>query len=459
MASGKKPLDNFIAERLIKKMYKQVLQKVILPISELVTGISLSKELRKLRVITSKTEEELKEIQLQKLNKLLQFSVKNATYYKELGITLDEKNPIQSLKKFPILTKPLLKENSDKLLTEDKETLIKYNSSGSTGKQTTVYWNKSEQTIHRATQLLWWEWAGYSIGDNLVQTGMSSPRPFLKRCKDIFFRTKYILAFAHEEQELETLFKNLDKDKKYILAGYASSLYVLASFAKKKNIQIPFRAVISWGDKLFDHYRTTIKEVFGSKTYETYASTEGFMIAAQKDLDYMYIMSSNVYLEIVDDNGNEVEDGELGHVIVTNLNGTAMPLIRYKLGDLAIKLPKDKYPTHRDMKFPILQKVVGRDTDLVKTPTGKYMVVHSFTGIFEHILEIDQFCVIQNELTGVVIEYIPKETSVDESILEKAKQQILEHLHESFEITFKQVSEIKSTPSGKPQVIISNLKK
>ena len=68
------------------------------------------------------------------------------------------------------------------------------------------------------------------------------------------------------------------------------------------------------------------------------------MIAAQLDLEYMYIMTTSVFVEILDDDGFEVENGKMGNVVVTCLNAFAMPLIRYKVGDLAIKLPESEYP-------------------------------------------------------------------------------------------------------------------
>jgi phenylacetate-CoA ligase len=191
--------------------------------------------------------------------------------------------------------------------------------------------------------------------------------------------------------------------------------------------------------------------------HETYGSAEGLMMAAQKDLEQMYIMTPNVVVEILDDNGNEVKDGEMGHVVVTNLNAFAMPLIRYRIGDLAIKLPGENYPLKRELNLPILQKVIGRDTDLIKTQSGKYMVVHSFTGIFEHVPEIEQFCIIQNVLAGITIQYIPAVTfTVDCLVI--IKEKILENLKENLEIKFQKVEQIQPSRSGKPQIIISNLK-
>ncbi len=153
-------------------------------------------------------------------------------------------------------------------------------------------------------------------------------------------------------------------------------------------------------------------------------------------------MSPNVYLEILDDDGNEVPDGQMGHVVVTSLVAKGMPLIRYKIGDLAIKLPKSEYPEKREVALPLLKKVIGRDTDLVKTRSGKYMVVHTFTGIFEHYPEIEQFCVIQEDLNGMRIQYIPR-PEFQPDILEKITSKIQSYLNEpAFQIRFERVNDI-----------------
>jgi phenylacetate-CoA ligase len=133
-----------------------------------------------------------------------------------------------------------------------------------------------------------------------------------------------------------------------------------------------------------------------------------------------------------------------------------MPLIRYRIGDLAIKMPAEAYPKNRLLSLPILEKVIGRDTDIVKTRSGKYMVVHSFTGIFEHIPQIRQFCVIQENLDGIVINFI-KGDGFTEDCLEMIRNKIINNLGELFEVKFRSVDFIAPTKSGKPQLIISKL--
>lgn len=436
------------------KLYAFFLENVLLRIFGIIFSDPFVLELKKLRNIIRKPEVDLLNLQKSKLDIILSYAVNNVDFYKKLNLDHDE---ISNIKSYPIIDKKILRENKSLLLSNlvPKSNLIKHVSSGSSGIQSEVYWTKKEQAIHRATQILWWEWAGYKIGQPILQTGITPNRTLIKKIKDLLFRTKYVQAFAHSQADLLNSL-NWAKNKNAFFAGYASSLFVFSKFSKLNNIDIKFSGAVSWGDKLFKHYKQSINSEFKVNVKETYASAEGLMIAAQLDLECMYIMSPNVYIEILDDYGNEVSDGEMGNVIVTSLNAFAMPLIRYKIGDLAVKLPKSEYPSNYKLNLPLLKRVIGRDTDIIKTASGKYLVVHSFTGIFEHYKEIIQFCVIQDNLKSIKIKIIISK-EFNENILKSIKNDLNKYLQGELNIDFQIVNKIASTPSGKPQIIISNL--
>lgn len=439
------------------RLYTYLLEKIILPLGSIISGNSFSTYLSYLRRCDNMSAFELEAVQKEKLDKLLKYVLTDCEYYKSYGIK-EKEDPYLTIKEFPILTKNLLRENESRLLTRPVSKLIRCSSSGSSGLRTSIYLTKKELGIPQATQLHWWNWAGYHSGEKLLQTGITPSRGFVKKIKDICFNTIYVPAFSLTEQQVVEILKSVKRGN-YTLAGYASSLYVFACAAREQKIHVTFKRALSWGDKLFEHYRKEIRDVFNCEVYDTYGCSEGMLMAAQKDLPYMYIMTPNVYIEIVDDEGNEVPDGTMGHVLVTNLNGYAMPLIRYKLGDLAVKLPLEKYPDKRKLNYPLLERVIGRDTDLVKTKSGKIMIVHTFTGIFEFYRSIKQFRVIQTEMEGIDIEYIPSETFADAELM-KIANDIYERTGESrdsFYINFKRVDYIPPTSSGKPQIIKSLL--
>ena len=80
-----------------------------------------------------------------------------------------------------------------------------------------------------------------------------------------------------------------------------------------------------------------------------------------------------------------------------------------------------------------------------------------FTGIFEFYSEIRQFRVIQNDIESIEIEYIPTAEFSNET-LDKLKKDMGKYLgEEELSVSFHAVDEIPATPSGKPQIIESNL--
>jgi phenylacetate-CoA ligase len=289
---------------------------------------------------------------------------------------------------------------------------------------------------------------------------MTLNRGLVKSFKDILFRTTYTQAFNLNKAEIQMNLLNFRKKNSNIyFGGYASGLYEYARLGQEMGINdVKFESVISWGDKMFNHYRKTIESQFKTKVFDTYGCTEGLMIAGQCHFGKYHILSPHIFLELLDENGNEVNVGEIGNVVVTRLDAFAMPLIRYRLGDLAIREAED-VKCECGKPFPILRLIVGRDTDLVRTPSGKNLIVHFFTGIMEHRTEIIQFQIVQEKADQFVLEYIPEREvlKLEDSLLE-IHAEMEQKAGEKLNIVFKKVNQILPTPSGKPQIISTTLK-
>ncbi len=438
-------------------MYRKFIEHIILPTGDLISGSTVIKQLKQWRSIGKQSEENVQTVSEQKLNQLLSQAVLKVPYYSNFANT-EGLNPVAWLQTFPIMTKHEINTNIHKLTSKPLDQLIKKESSGSSGIHATTYMDRASIDTTRAIQMLWWEWAGWKIGQPILQTGMGKSRGRLKRLKDLVLRTQYSLAFGLSKSDVLSILKSNKRRKNVFLAGYASSLYVLAKTADEEGINdIKFDAAVSWGDKLFPHYKSQIKKAFDCNIKDTYACSEGIMIAAQKDLEYYYIMSPHVYLELLDENWKEVPDGQLGRVVVTRLDTIGMPFIRYYTGDLAVKLPREKYPDKREFNFPLLERIIGRDTDIVKTPKGGQMIVHFFTAIFQLESAFQQFKIVQRKLEGIEIEYIPS-SHFENVAKECVEKRIREELNEPFTIDWIEVEGIAPTRSGKPQIIESFLK-
>jgi len=441
---------------MLSNLYHRALENFALPVGDLVEGGSFLHWLRKYRREQWFSAEQLQNIQNRRLAAMLEHARLHIPFYKNLpklsGV------PAADLAQFPILRKTGINENIDSLTTVPKENLIASRGSGSSGFQGTVYLDKSAQASQRAMQMLWFEWSGYRAGDSILQTGMTVNRGFIKDIKDRLLRTRYIPAFTLDAEHIETVLRQLLKQPRQYLFGYASSLFVLAKTALELNINlIRFKYAVSWGDKLFPHYRKAIREAFGCETLDTYGSTEGAMIGAECVAGSFHLCGNQTYIEVVDDDGQPVEKGEMGKVLATRLDNYAMPLIRYYIGDLVELDAAEQTSCICGRSFPKLRRVVGRDTDIVRTNSGKHLIVHFFTAIFEHLPQIRQFKVVQKNTDEMEIHYIPA-PNFNAETLRNIEAKINEHLQEKFPVRWVKTDFIAPTASGKPQIIQSFLK-
>lgn len=435
-----------------------IAENIFLSLGDTLLGTNFVRELKNWRKLESYNREEITHLQNRRLEELLTHTVKNIPFYKHLETTLSNKEVIDWIKQFPVMKKADIKANLTLLTNTDFSTLVVEKSSGSSGIQGEVYMTRQEQYNAIAAQTFFWEWAGYQLGQPMLQLGMTINRSGIKGLKDKLLRTNYQQAFNINKEEVSKVLLKFNGRQQVFFGGYASGLYSYAMLAEQLGISdVRFKSVISWGDKMFPHYKKKIESQFNTKVFDTYGCTEGFMIAGQCATGNYHILTPHVYLEILDEYGNEVPPGELGYVVVTRLDAYAMPLIRYYLGDLAIK--EDPSKTCACGKpFPILRQVIGRDTDIIRTRSGKSLIVHFFTGIFEHIEAIQQFRVVQDNLDSITIEYIPNSIVFQASILSTLEKIIQNKLEERFTVLFKEVKHIPNTSSGKPQIILSTVR-
>ena len=431
-----------------------LLEKVVLPLGDLILKSNFIKKLNFWRDFDSLSELELINHQEKQLKNQLLYAQKYVSKYKGIKIDLNKKaNEI--IKSFPILTKDDLRSNPKSLQINNNQNVSRIYSSGSTGVSTWVSMNKSDLMSIQSLSIHLWELCGYKIGNPILQTGISPKRSRLKKMKDLFFGVHYISAFTLSKDDLKKICSRLSRNNKYTLVGYPSSLNIIAEYIIENNINLKLKTVIGLGDKLFNHYEKNIEKAFGCKIHETYGSSEGFQIGFQADLNYMYLYTPQVYVELLDDKNNPVKEGEIGNVVVTRLENKHMPLIRYKLGDLAIMLPKEKYPINRKFNFPLIEKVIGRNTDVVILPDNRKLIVHSFTGIFEYIPEIKQFKIIQKNRKSMTVQFIPDDNFTKE-VLKNCKLKLQKIINNNnFKIFFEEVSVIEGKRSGKPQIIES----
>ena len=436
-----------------------ILEKIILPVGDTLTKTSYIKQLINYRKEGAKNKAELKELQKTKLLATLKLAHQKVPYYQNLTIDFSSNNPYQILKQFPIVDKKTIIANLDKFHAENSadQKINTLYSSGSSGVQGKVYLTNLALSKLRAINTFIWEDTGYRIGDATLQLGMTKKRSLIKSIKDLFFRVDYQRAFNLTDDEvLNILKKYSNKSNKVYFVGYASGMYTYAQVAKKHNLNITFKAAISFGDKMFSHYKELIETTFKCKVCETYGSNEGLTVGFVAHDHNYYLLTNYVHVEIVDDDNKPVPNGQMGHAIITGLENNYMPLLRYKIGDL-MELSEEEASDNNSLSFPLIKRVIGRDTDIVKTASGKSLIVHFFTAIMGKRDDIAQFRILQNKQDEIEFEYIPS-PNFNNNSLKEVDDEIRAHVSENeLKINYLKKDSIPASPSGKPQIVVSKI--
>jgi phenylacetate-CoA ligase len=255
----------------------------------------------------------------------------------------------------------------------------------------------------------------------------------------------HIDVFNIDKVKLAKFARRLES-KPTVLIGNPTALLLLAKFVNESQARPKVSLIISMSDQLLSEERNRLTSIFGTNVYDFYGSNEIGSIAAECEEQVgHHVSSENVIVEIVGTNGAAVSRGQIGSVVITDLNNYTMPLIRYKIGDLS-SLLDDECPCGRGL--PLLGPIEGRITDVIVTPDGRFMCLSTFGSRVLHETHVEQFQIHQGsryELTARVV-LGPQWRKVEGEIIRRKIQSIVGDAMK-VRVDFPEVLEMR--PSGK----------
>jgi phenylacetate-CoA ligase len=162
----------------------------------------------------------------------------------------------------------------------------------------------------------------------------------------------------------------MDRDRPEVLAGLPVPVLALAKTGRGRAAP---RAVVLSSDHTTNAIRRELQRLWDCEVYTHYGMTEmglGGGVECQAHNGY-HLRELDLYLEIVDSQtGTPVKAGESGEVVFTTLTRRAMPLIRYRTGDLSRFLSE---PCPCGTVLRTLEKVTGRIEGVGLAGTGLTM--------------------------------------------------------------------------------------
>jgi len=404
--------------------------------------------------------------QLNRINVLLSHAANHVPFYRDLFLDLDMMNKngveLKSLNQFaeiPFLTKTIIKDEGSRLYSDDhiKRGSFMNASGGSTGEPVRILQDQSQLIAEGATFLLPKSWKGVGTYDSEVfiwgseRDTFEGHKPMSTRIKDFLLNRISLNSFNMTGDDIEKYIQILNKHKPKMIRAYADSMYEIAIYARKNNIKVnPQNMIHTSAGSLHDFMREEIESVFGCPVYNHYGCREVGSIASEcTEKDGLHVLVDHNIVEVVDEHSQLCKPGEEGEIVVTNLDNFAMPIIRYKIGDLGVF--KEYNQCACGCTYPRLEKVTGRVTDVFRTSKGRVISPVFFAhlmGVIFKDANIGKFQFIQKSLYKVEVK-IETNSVLSNSFTEELKSKVRLAMGESCNVEIKHVKSISKTPSGK----------
>ena len=344
--------------------------------------------------------DELQNRTFAKLKRIVSWVEKNNEYYsrafQEANVSSSDLRHIDDFSRFPLLEKSALSELAQCCRQMPDEDLR--HTTGSTGTPSCVRACRNAQAASFAARGLCLDWYQEKLG---AGEGRFSLRPSGAHAVKDKVRNLLLNRLVLDTYDLQTstLAESVVKIRKFrpdYLWGYATFLLSMALYLEKENENfqdLDLSVAVTTAEMSSDADRKRMSEVFGCPVADEYGCSEVEIVAFECPAGGKHLIAGNIHLECIPVPGQP----GLGEYVVTDFHNFAMPLIRYRLGDLG-RLSPDTCSCGRS--WPLLDKFQGRSSKQYMTDLeGRKIHMSVFAAFLNHDQEqglpLKQFQLVQ----------------------------------------------------------------
>jgi phenylacetate-CoA ligase len=408
--------------------------------------------------------EEIEELQNRLLEDFIRLAYEQTDYYRELfdglGIEPSGIENQKDLARIPITEKDHIRKNPERFVSKrfKKDRLVRIGTSGTTGKPLTIFCDKDSLRRNYAFVKRVAEWNGVRIRDKratfagrvIVPPGQEKP-PFWRY--DAGENSLLFSSYHLTPTNLPSYYEKLLEFQPKEIRSYPSSLYVVASYMKNHGLKgICPKAITTSAETLLPYQRSVIEKQFDCEIRDQYGGSEMVIFVSQCQKGTYHLHPESGILEIVNSDGEPAPAGEPGEIVCTGFINRAMPLIRYRLGDIGKLAGHSSCPCGRN--FPVIEKIEGRIDDYIKTIDGR--MVGRLDPVFKGAQGILATQIIQTSPKDILLKVVP-----DNDYQEKHGLEVIHELHNrvgtQMDISILLVDSIPKDSNGKFRAVISQI--
>ncbi len=404
--------------------------------------------------------ETLAERRLPRLRQMLARAARTKFYgaaLREAGLS-PKRFELSDLARMPLVDRQVIaKHGIESFLTTSPDGLVNVFTSGSTGTPGRFLRSKIEEADYSAR---WWRvYSAYgcSVWDAQVNVAIvdkpdrGGPITMLRKM-GVLPRVERFASDAPPQQVLERVTATMPP----ILTGYAGAIQALADHVVTTGAKIqPPRAVFCTAMEVTDRCLELAEQAFQAPAVDVYVTNEFGVIAWSCPVrrDLLHVNDDSFVIEVLDPDGNPVPDGTVGELVMTSLGLTSMPLIRYKMGDMAASIG-ERCECGRGLG--LLSRVHGRTAHAIKRPSGALITTPFVTSLFgrAHAHEWVRGFQVREEPGRRLRFLIDLRRTPSESQRTALTVSVESAVGQDFQIAFEVVDRIPPAPSGKQQFVV-----
>ncbi len=370
--------------------------------------------------IEKASKKEINDFQSRELQKLMAYLSKNSKYYKTVfareGINYQDIKTADDLHKIPVTTKDdLQNHNHDFQCVADREIIDYVTTSGTMGEPVTF-----AMTDNDLERLAYNEYISFGCAhtspDDIYQLMLTLDKRFLAGIAYYMGLRKLgagIVRVGPGSPELQ--FDSIKRFNPTALVSVPSFLPRLLDYAEEKGIDLSktsIKKAVCIGEPIrnIDFSLNTlgkrIIDRWDIELYSTYASTEmGTAFTECKMGQGGHHHPELIIVEFLDENNQPVKNGEAGEVCITTLGVEAMPLLRFKTGDICHHYDEACECGRNTIR---LGPVIGRRQQMIKFkgtslyPPAFYEVLNDIEDVKNYIVELRTNTLGTDEVSVVV---------------------------------------------------------
>jgi phenylacetate-CoA ligase len=248
--------------------------------------------------------------------------------------------------------------------------------SGSSGNPLRITDSQLHQIFFHCNTLRFSLWQQRDLFGRIVEirSGRSSDKPLeIKKNPSwgfphaLLYKTGPAMRFYQRMPIEQQAREMLNNPPSYLLA-YPSNVTRLAQYFAENGLDLPeLKQISTYGETVLPETEQLCRDTWGVGTADMYSSEEVGYIALQcPQSDNYHCMSESVLVEVLDENGNACQPGEIGRVVLTVLHNFAMPMIRYENLDYAEVGP----PCECGRGLPVIKRIMGRKRNMAQAVDG-----------------------------------------------------------------------------------------